>query len=102
MSDALHALLCVYCLPLARVQAIAVLKAIESGWVHPTLNQVNSIEEVAGIDTVPNEKKQHAVSKQTRRCMCSAMCIGPTLDLSCSLGVPPFDVASGDHAWLNA
>ncbi len=39
-------------------QAIATLKAIETGWVHPTLNQHNLIDEVAGIDTVPNEKKQ--------------------------------------------
>lgn len=44
------------------VEAIATIKAIESGWVHPTLNQHNLIDEVAGIDTVPNEKKQHAVS----------------------------------------
>jgi 3-oxoacyl-[acyl-carrier-protein] synthase II len=44
------------------LQAIATLKAIETGWVHPTLNQHNLIEEVAGIDTVPNEKKQHAIT----------------------------------------
>ncbi len=42
-------------------QAVAVIKAIETGWVHPTLNQQNLIDEVSGIDTVPNEKKQHAV-----------------------------------------
>lgn len=46
----------------AGIEAVAVLKAIESGWVHPTLNQDNLVEEVAGIDTVPNEKKQHKVS----------------------------------------
>ncbi len=42
-------------------QAIATIKAIETGWVHPTLNQVNLIDEVSDIDTVPNEKKQHKV-----------------------------------------
>ncbi|GIL78525.1 hypothetical protein Vretimale_6120 [Volvox reticuliferus] len=46
----------------AGVEAIATLKAIETGWVHPTLNQHNLIEEVAGIDTVPNEKKQHHIT----------------------------------------
>jgi 3-oxoacyl-(acyl-carrier-protein) synthase len=45
----------------AGIEAVAVVKAITSGWVHPTLNQVNLVEEVAGIDTVPGEKKQHAV-----------------------------------------
>lgn len=44
------------------MEAIATLKAIETGWVHPTLNQHNLIEEVAGIDTVPNEKKQHKIT----------------------------------------
>jgi 3-oxoacyl-[acyl-carrier-protein] synthase II len=45
----------------AGIEAVAVVKAITSGWVHPTLNQDNLVEEVAGIDTVPGEKKQHAV-----------------------------------------
>lgn len=45
----------------ATPQAIATLKAIETGWVHPTLNQHNLVDEVAGIDTVPFEKKQHKV-----------------------------------------
>ncbi len=48
----------------AGVEAVAALKAIETGWVHPTLNQHNLIDEVAGIDTVPNEKKQHKVGKR--------------------------------------
>ena len=30
--------------------------------VHPTINQENSIDEVAGIDTVPNVKKEHKVT----------------------------------------
>jgi 3-oxoacyl-[acyl-carrier-protein] synthase II len=45
----------------AGIEAVAVVKAITTGWLHPTLNQVNLVEEVAGIDTVPGEKKQHAV-----------------------------------------
>lgn len=45
----------------AGIEAIAVVKAIETGWLHPTLNQFNLVEEVAGIDTVPFEKKQHKV-----------------------------------------
>lgn len=44
------------------LEAVAVLKAIQTGWLHPTLNQVNSIEEIQGIDTVPNVKKQHVVT----------------------------------------
>lgn len=45
----------------AGIEAVAVVKAIQTGWLHPTLNQDNLVEEVAGIDTVPNEKKQHKV-----------------------------------------
>ncbi len=44
------------------MEAIAVIKAIESGWLHPSLNQHNLIDEVAGINTVPNEKQQHKVT----------------------------------------
>jgi hypothetical protein len=47
----------------AGIEAVAVVKAIQTGWLHPTLNQENLVEEVAGIDTVPNEKKQHKVCK---------------------------------------
>lgn len=46
----------------AGLEAVASVKAIQTGWLHPTLNQNNLIEEVAGIDTVPNEKKQHKVT----------------------------------------
>eukprot|EP00882_Tetradesmus_deserticola_P000490 GHRQ01000541.1.p1 GENE.GHRQ01000541.1~~GHRQ01000541.1.p1 ORF type:complete len:454 (+),score=192.17 GHRQ01000541.1:95-1456(+) len=46
----------------AGIEAVAVVKAITTGWLHPTLNQNNLVEEVAGIDTVPNEKKQHTVT----------------------------------------
>lgn len=45
----------------AGIEAIAVMKAIETGWVHPTLNQHNLVDEVSDIDTVPFEKKQHKV-----------------------------------------
>lgn len=41
----------------AGIEAVAVVKAIQTGWLHPTLNQHNLVDEVAGIDTVPNEKK---------------------------------------------
>lgn len=42
----------------AGLEAVATVKAIQTGWVHPTLNQDNLIAEVAGIDTVPNHKKE--------------------------------------------
>ena len=37
-------------------------KKQKSSQVHPTINQENSIDEVAGIDTVPNVKKEHKVT----------------------------------------
>ncbi|KAI8469757.1 MAG: thiolase-like protein [Monoraphidium minutum] len=46
----------------AGIEAVAVVKAIETGWLHPSLNQHNLIDEVQGIDTVPNEKKAHKVT----------------------------------------
>jgi len=42
----------------AGIEAIAVIKAIERGWLHPTLNLENPIKEVAGIDTCAGVKKQ--------------------------------------------
>ncbi|KAM7257057.1 hypothetical protein ACFE04_012798 [Oxalis oulophora] len=42
-------------------EAIATIKAINTGWLHPTINQYNLESEVT-IDTVPNVKKQHQVS----------------------------------------
>lgn len=50
----------------AGIEAVAVVKAIQTGYVHPTLNQYNLVEEVAGIDTVPFEKKKHTVRQQCR------------------------------------
>ncbi|KAI6702030.1 hypothetical protein NL676_011166 [Syzygium grande] len=43
------------------LEAIATIKAITTGWVHPTINQDN-IEPDVTIDTVPNVKKQHEVN----------------------------------------
>ncbi|KAI3873176.1 hypothetical protein MKX03_002422 [Papaver bracteatum] len=42
------------------LEAIATIKAITTGWLHPTINQDNLEPEVT-IDTVPNVKKQHEV-----------------------------------------
>lgn len=46
----------------AGIEAIATIKAIETGMVHPTLNQHNLIDEVSDIDTVPNVKAAHEVT----------------------------------------
>ncbi|XP_052171152.1 3-oxoacyl-[acyl-carrier-protein] synthase I, chloroplastic-like isoform X2 [Diospyros lotus] len=43
------------------LEAIATIKAINTGWLHPTINQYNSEHEVT-IDTVPNVKKKHEVN----------------------------------------
>nr|GMD03322.1 3-oxoacyl-[acyl-carrier-protein] synthase I, chloroplastic-like [Ipomoea batatas] len=43
------------------LEAIATIKAITTGWLHPTINQYNLEPEVT-IDTVPNVKKQHQVN----------------------------------------
>ena len=43
------------------LEAVAVVKAIQTGWLHPTLNQDN-LEESVTIDTVPNVKKQHTIT----------------------------------------
>ena len=52
----------------AGIEAIASVMAIKTGWLHPTLNQHNLIDEVAGIDTVPNVKKQHKVRELCQKC----------------------------------
>ncbi|KAG8486061.1 hypothetical protein CXB51_019372 [Gossypium anomalum] len=46
------------------LEAIATVKAITTGWLHPTINQDNLEPEVT-IDTVPNVKKQHEVNVGT-------------------------------------
>ncbi|GAQ87172.1 3-ketoacyl-acyl carrier protein synthase [Klebsormidium nitens] len=44
------------------LEAIATLKAIETGYVHPTINQINPEPEVTDfVDTVPNVKAKHEV-----------------------------------------
>ncbi|MCO5596424.1 hypothetical protein L7F22_050487 [Adiantum nelumboides] len=42
------------------IEAIATIKAITTGWLHPTINQFN-LEPNVTFDTVPNVKKQHEV-----------------------------------------
>uniref|UniRef100_A0A7N0SVD7 3-oxoacyl-[acyl-carrier-protein] synthase n=1 Tax=Kalanchoe fedtschenkoi TaxID=63787 RepID=A0A7N0SVD7_KALFE len=43
------------------LEAIATIKAITTGWLHPTINQ-DDLEPSVTIDTVPNVKKQHEVN----------------------------------------
>ncbi|GLU06018.1 hypothetical protein SLE2022_230850 [Rubroshorea leprosula] len=43
------------------LEAIATIKAIMTGWLHPTINQDN-LEPDVTIDTVPNVKKKHEVN----------------------------------------
>lgn len=43
------------------MEAIATIKAINTGWLHPTINQYD-LEPSVSIDTVPNVKKQHEVN----------------------------------------
>lgn len=43
------------------LEAIATIKAITTGWLHPTINQDN-LEPSVTIDTVPNVMKQHEVN----------------------------------------
>uniref|UniRef100_A0A7I4ASQ2 3-oxoacyl-[acyl-carrier-protein] synthase n=1 Tax=Physcomitrium patens TaxID=3218 RepID=A0A7I4ASQ2_PHYPA len=43
------------------LEAIATIKAIQTGWLHPSINQFNPEESVT-FDTVPNVKKQHEVN----------------------------------------
>ncbi|KAF9601059.1 hypothetical protein IFM89_015985 [Coptis chinensis] len=42
------------------LEAIATIQAINTGWLHPTINQDN-LESQVTIDTVPNVKKKHEV-----------------------------------------
>ncbi|CAF1919439.1 unnamed protein product [Brassica oleracea var. botrytis] len=43
------------------LEAIVTMKAINTGWLHPSINQFNP-EPVVDFDTVANEKKQHEVN----------------------------------------
>ncbi len=44
------------------IEAIAVIKAIETGMLHPTINLLDPEEEIDGIDVVPNVAKPHQVT----------------------------------------
>ncbi|KAF7014366.1 hypothetical protein CFC21_028364 [Triticum aestivum] len=44
------------------LEAIATIKAITTGWLHPTINQFNPEPAVDQFDTVPNVKQQHEVN----------------------------------------
>ncbi|KAI7749484.1 hypothetical protein M8C21_030491 [Ambrosia artemisiifolia] len=43
------------------IEAIATIKAIQTGWLHPTINQFNLDPEVE-FDTVANHKQQHDIN----------------------------------------
>uniref|UniRef100_Q94G70 3-oxoacyl-[acyl-carrier-protein] synthase n=1 Tax=Coriandrum sativum TaxID=4047 RepID=Q94G70_CORSA len=43
------------------LEAVATVKAIATGWLHPTINQVN-LEPEVDFDTVANKKQQHEVN----------------------------------------
>jgi len=44
------------------MEAIATIQAIRTGYVHPTINHESPIEEVAGLDVVPNVKAAHQIN----------------------------------------
>jgi len=46
----------------AGLEAIATIKAVTTGHVHPTLNQHDLIEEVDGWNTVPNVMQEHDIT----------------------------------------
>ncbi|XP_071706437.1 3-oxoacyl-[acyl-carrier-protein] synthase I, chloroplastic-like [Rutidosis leptorrhynchoides] len=43
------------------LEAIAIIKAIQTGWLHPTINQFN-IDPSVDFDTVANQKQQHEIN----------------------------------------
>ena len=44
------------------IEAIATIKAIETGMLHPTINLDEPEEELAGIDVIPNQAKPHKIT----------------------------------------
>jgi len=44
------------------IEAIATIKAIQTGMLHPTINLDDPEEELAGIDVIPHVAKQHQVA----------------------------------------
>ncbi|PWA82230.1 polyketide-type polyunsaturated fatty acid synthase, PfaA [Artemisia annua] len=43
------------------LEAIATIKAIQTGWLHPTINQIN-LEPAIEFDTVANQKQHHQIN----------------------------------------
>ena len=43
------------------IEAIATIKAIQTGMLHPTINLETPIAEIEGIDVIPNVAKAHKV-----------------------------------------
>ncbi|GKC98471.1 3-oxoacyl-[acyl-carrier-protein] synthase I, chloroplastic-like protein, partial [Tanacetum coccineum] len=43
------------------LEAIATINAIQTGWVHPTINQFD-LEPEIDFDTVANQKQQHEIN----------------------------------------
>ncbi|KAF7150881.1 hypothetical protein RHSIM_Rhsim02G0247500 [Rhododendron simsii] len=74
------------------LEAIATIKAINTGWLHPTINQYN-LESDVTIDTVPNAKKEHEVHVEREMAAiaggtgCSAGLVFKNKESSCSNGV---------------
>ncbi|CAK9185753.1 unnamed protein product [Ilex paraguariensis] len=54
------------------LEAIATVKAIATGWLHPTINQFNP-EPSVEIDIVANKKKQHEVNVGKKLCICTPL-----------------------------
>jgi 3-oxoacyl-[acyl-carrier-protein] synthase II len=46
----------------AGVEAVATIMAIKTGYVHPTINNEDPIDEVADIDIVANVKAEHKIT----------------------------------------
>ncbi len=44
------------------IEAIATIKAIQTGMLHPTINHLTPEEELEGIDVVPNVAKPHQIT----------------------------------------
>ena len=44
------------------LEAVATLQAIRTGWVHPTINHEDPIEEVAGLDVCAGGKSQQEIT----------------------------------------
>ncbi|GKD91879.1 plastid 3-keto-acyl-ACP synthase I, partial [Tanacetum coccineum] len=43
------------------LEAITTLKAIQTGWLHPTINQIDP-EPVVEFNTISNQKQQHEIN----------------------------------------